>query len=112
MAKLTTMKELADFCKSWKVDDNDGFKAIVSSYLTISGNQQRLLADEFEAAISTVSRWASGIARPRTRMKRDVVAWIGKRASSAASKGEAATSFSSSSSSWSPPEGRIAAKGS
>jgi hypothetical protein len=106
MAKLTTMKDLAEFCKSWKVEDNDGFKEIVSSYLAITGNQQRVLADEFEAAISTVSRWASGFARPRTRMKRDVVGWISKRALAAASRVEP-----SSSASWSPPPvDKIAAK--
>ena len=80
MAKFTTMKELAEFCKSWKVEDNDGFKEIVSSYLAVTGNQQRVVADEFEAAISTVSRWASGHARPRPRMQREVVGWIMKRA--------------------------------
>ena len=82
MAKATTMSELNDICKSWAGDDQ-GFAEIVSAYLSITGTDQRVLADEFEAAISTISRWANGVARPRPRTQRDVVAWIGKRAAKA-----------------------------
>ncbi len=80
--RMNTLKELAVSCKTWKVKDNDGFKEIVSSYITITGNQ-RVLADEFEAAVATVCSWASGFHRPRLRMKMDIVAWIGKQAEDA-----------------------------
>ena len=79
MAKLTTMAELVAGCKAWKGNDAL-FPDIVASYLELSGLSQEDLADVFEAATSTVSRWANGVARPHPRMEKLVVAWIEKRA--------------------------------
>lgn len=53
------------------------FQEIVSAYIAV--RDASTLADEFEAAISTVSRWASGHAQPRPRMQREVVSWITKQ---------------------------------
>ena len=78
MDDLTTWPLLAQACREW----NGGvpFAEIVTSYLRLSGSDQRVLADEFEAAISTVSRWANGIAEPRPKMQKLIVAWIGRYA--------------------------------
>lgn len=80
---ITTMSELASVCKGWNGEPT-GFAEIVSAFLELSGSSQRDLADEFEAAVSTVSRWANGIAQPHAKMQKLVVAWIGKRATKAA----------------------------
>ena len=84
MAKAKTMTELANTCATWVAGD-DAFAEIVAAYLDLSGVPQRTIADEFEAAISTVSRWASGTARPHPKMQKLIVSWIGKRAKSATS---------------------------
>jgi hypothetical protein len=80
MANATTMKELYDACKVWKEGDDVGFANVIKCYLSLTDRSPRVLADEFEAAISTVSRWASGFAKPRPRMQREIVGWIGKQA--------------------------------
>lgn len=80
---IKTMSELAGACKAWEADSAK-FSEIVASFLELSGSSQRDLADEFEAAISTVSRWANGIAHPRTKMQKLIVSWIGRRATNAA----------------------------
>lgn len=73
--RVKTKAELSDHCKNWKMGDDVGFAEIVSIYLAVTGDQ-RTLADEFEAAISTVPRWAKGIAKPLRRVQVEVVAWI------------------------------------
>jgi hypothetical protein len=57
------------------MNEDRSFQEIVSAYLTMGGNP-RVIADEFEAAVSTVGRWASGHARPRSRMQQEIVRWI------------------------------------
>ena len=69
-------------CQSWlqcpsKTLDKD-FTDIVASYIALPGVNLRTIADEFEAAVSTISRWANGVARPMPRMQREVVAYIQK----------------------------------
>ncbi|MGE0872361.1 MAG: hypothetical protein AB7P03_27645 [Kofleriaceae bacterium] len=103
MMKTTTMAELSEICKVWN-GDAEAFANIVGSYLKLSGMNQRMLADEFEAAVSTVSRWASGKVKPRPLMQKLIVNWIGKRAARAAEPSTAGSS--------SMPAFRIAAKGS
>lgn len=73
------MKELLRLCQSWD-ETPEQFAQIVSAFLTVSGTSQREMADEFEVAESTVSRWASGIARPHPRVRKLVVGDIRKRA--------------------------------
>ncbi len=80
MTKATTMTELAETCKNWQSGDDGAFAQIVRAYLDVTGNDLRVLADEFEAALSTVSRWANGHARPRPRTQREIVEWIGRKA--------------------------------
>ncbi len=86
MEKPSTMSELASACGNWKGPTEDGatFAQIVRSYLDLSGNDQRVLADKFEAAVSSVSRWANGIVQPRPFLQKLVVAWIEKHAARAA----------------------------
>jgi hypothetical protein len=79
VTKFTTMKELADFCESWNVFDYDGFKRIVSSYLSLSGILPQALAAEFDVAPTQISGWASGLMIPREGDRSYVVGWIAKR---------------------------------
>lgn len=110
MPNAATMSELADACKVWSGDDA-GFAVIVGSYLQLSGTDQRVLADEFEAAVSTVSRWANGITKPRPRMQKLIVAWISKRAARAAEATRVAETARNVGPSASSPKFPIAAKG-
>ncbi len=55
-----------------------GFKTDVSSYLE-AGGSARTLADEFEAAVSTVDRWSKGNSYPHERIARLVLEWIKER---------------------------------
>jgi transcriptional regulator with XRE-family HTH domain len=70
-------KECLELCRQQDLSSN--FASIVSEYLTLSGKSRRALADEFEVAESTVSRWANGVARPHPRFCKLVVTWIQKR---------------------------------
>jgi len=76
--------ELAARCVAWRAlrggDATIGFQDIVADALGVLGLYQRELAAEFQVAESTVSRWASGVARPHPRLQGLVVAAIGKRA--------------------------------
>jgi DNA-binding transcriptional regulator YiaG len=69
--------ELKELCARWNKSP-EGFTQIVRS--AIGMLYQRELAAEFEVAVSTVSRWASGTARPHTRIQKLIVAEIEKRA--------------------------------
>ena len=75
---------LADHCRAWPALGGDqaavGFQRIVAEELDELGLYQRELAEEFQVAESTVSRWASGAARPHPRLQSLIVADIGKRA--------------------------------
>jgi hypothetical protein len=110
MTNPTTMAELATFCKAWDGHDAE-FAVAIGSYLGLSGTTQRVLADEFEAAISTVSRWATGRAKPRPRMQKLIIAWIGKCATRAADAARVAeeSQAHAASASW-PPGITMAAK--
>jgi len=52
------------------------FASIVKSYLGTTGTAQGDLADVFEVAESTVSRWANGVARPHRLLRKQVVEHI------------------------------------
>lgn len=58
------------------------FRARVTAALA-SGLSARKIADEFEAAVSTVHRWASGIARPGPNVRAAVVRWLDAQPKSA-----------------------------
>jgi hypothetical protein len=62
------------------------FSLIVQNAFAVLGLYQRDLADDFEVAESTVSRWGHGVARPHPRIQRSVVAWISRRAAKTTSE--------------------------
>jgi ribosome-binding protein aMBF1 (putative translation factor) len=76
------LSELNRRCLRWDGSDEEFAKVVAASVQTL-GLYQRELAAEFEVAESTVSRWASGIARPLPRMRRSIVEEIQKRAARA-----------------------------
>ncbi len=73
------MKSLIRRCLEWDGNAED-FAIIVKEYLVLNGNDPRPLAEEFECAVTTISRWADGFARPRPRVMRWVVRRIAKLA--------------------------------
>lgn len=82
-----TTQELLAACQAFKPNMAVGeaqvvsdFAQIVQNAFTSLGLYQRDLADDFEVAESTVSRWGSGIAKPHPQIQKRVVAWIGRRA--------------------------------
>ncbi len=54
------------------------FQLVVKKYLN-DGGSSREMADEFEAMVSTVDRWASGASVPHRRIQALVIAWVKAR---------------------------------
>ena len=75
---MTTIGQYRKICSDWKGN------AAVFSWLVrhgdVIGVSQRSIADEFEFAPSTVSRWAAGEAVPHRRIQQLVVADLEKKA--------------------------------
>jgi len=71
--------DLKNMCRQWD-RSSEGFQRIVAAVVESLGIYQRELADEFQVAESTVSRWAHGVARPHPRLQRLIVASLEKRA--------------------------------
>lgn len=82
-----TPSELLAACKQFEASRSSDtgnrvtvFATIVQNSFGVLGLYQRDLADDFEVAESTVSRWGTGLAKPHPQIQRSVIAWIGKRA--------------------------------
>jgi hypothetical protein len=54
-------------------ESDTDFARLVSSWLTITGQPKRVLAKEFEASISTITRWRKGKVEPHEKMQQLVV---------------------------------------
>lgn len=76
---MMTARELHLLCGNWDKSP-EGFATIVNACLGLFGMSQRELADEFEVAESTLSRWANGVTSPHPGVRKLVVTSIGKRA--------------------------------
>lgn len=85
--------ELREYCKEWN-GSREGFSQIVSMAVRSLGLYQRELANEFQVADSTVSRWASGIARPHPRLQKMIVAYILRRAQRSTGNEQPAATYS------------------
>jgi ribosome-binding protein aMBF1 (putative translation factor) len=82
-----TAQELLTACQAFNPKVTTGEARVVSDFAQIVQNAfanlglyQRDLADDFEVAESTVSRWGNGLAKPHPQIQKRVVAWIGRRA--------------------------------
>ncbi len=75
--------DLEERCMSWD-GSSDEFARLVAGAVATFGPYQHDLAAEFEVADSTVSRWASGVARPHPKLQKLIVESIRKRAGNAA----------------------------
>lgn len=71
--------DLEECCRRWN-GSSEGFAQVISTAVHSLGLYQRELANQFQVADSTVSRWASGIARPHPRLQKIIVASILRRA--------------------------------
>jgi hypothetical protein len=71
--------DLKVLCASWD-GSTEAFRHIVAEALHTLGVYQHELARSFQVADSTVSRWASGVARPHPRLQRLIVTSIHRRA--------------------------------
>lgn len=52
---------------------------VAQRLLELPSHQQQELADEFQVTVSTVSRWASGVARPHPRIQKQILDSIARR---------------------------------
>ena len=78
---MKTPTQLWEACSQWLASGTpESFANIVGEAFETLGAYQRDLADDFEVAESTVSRWARGIARPHPLIQRQIVQWICRRA--------------------------------
>jgi hypothetical protein len=78
-----TVKQFEQDCFKWLASSRRtarAFSVLVGSSFVALGTVQRELAEEFEVAISTVSRWASGLARPHPRLQKQIVQALARRA--------------------------------
>jgi transcriptional regulator with XRE-family HTH domain len=73
-----TAADLKKLCLEWNNSDKD-FAEIVNSASTVLNIHRRELAEEFQVAESTVSRWANGVARPLPGMQNLIISYINKR---------------------------------
>lgn len=87
-------QKVATLCSEWD-GSSESFAQIVEAAVRTLGLYQRELANEFQVADSTVSRWANGIARPHPRLQKMILASIRKRAKKTV-KGQQVASASSS----------------
>jgi hypothetical protein len=76
--KVVTIEQYRQYCAEWKGDPAE-FSWLIQ-HGDIAGATQRVIADEFEFAPSTVSRWAAGEALPHKRIQKLVVAGLEKKA--------------------------------
>ncbi len=63
-------------CNAWlseKEPSTEKFSELVGASFQVFGTFQRELAHEFEVAVSTVSRWAKGTARPHPLLQKQIV---------------------------------------
>jgi hypothetical protein len=75
---VVTIEQYRRMCAEWTGDPGE-FCWLVQ-HGDIAGVSQRGIADEFEFAPSTVSRWATGEALPHKRIQKLVIAGLEKRA--------------------------------
>ena len=72
-------EEIAKLCSEWN-GSGEAFARVVAAAVRTLGLYQRELANEFQVADSTASRWANGIARPHPRLQKMILGSIEKRA--------------------------------
>jgi hypothetical protein len=87
MDEPQTATDLVAACNRWRLGDAPGFAAITAAALRLLGLYQRDLADEFDVSTATVSRWASGDAKPHTIVQEAVVDFVRRRSMRAAGQG-------------------------
>lgn len=75
-----SITKLIVFCNAFELGDDKTFAKIIEAHLTLSKISKRTMADEFEASVSTITRWANGVARPRPRLQQEIVSWIFQKA--------------------------------
>jgi hypothetical protein len=75
---VVTIKQYRQNCAEWKGEPLE-FSWLIQ-HADIVGISQRAIADEFEFAPSTVSRWAAGEALPHKRIQKLVIAGLEKKA--------------------------------
>jgi hypothetical protein len=74
-----TLNEYVQLFSKWEAGPSvDLFSRIVAG-ADVLARSQRELAEQFEVAESTVSRWAKGYARPHPRVQRYVVSTLRKQ---------------------------------
>ncbi|SEO61203.1 hypothetical protein [Nitrosovibrio sp. Nv6] len=75
---MVTIEQYRQICAEWNGDSAE-FSWLVE-HGDIAGVSQRAIADEFEFAPSTVSRWAAGEALPHKRIQKLVIGVLEKKA--------------------------------
>jgi ribosome-binding protein aMBF1 (putative translation factor) len=81
---MTTLEKFENACTAWLSEKDasiETFAGIIEASFEVFGTLQRDLSTEFEVAISTVSRWAKGTARPHPLLQKQIVRSLHRRAS-------------------------------
>jgi hypothetical protein len=77
-----TLENFEAACSAWlsaNEPSTETFAKLVEASFHVFGTFQRELAHEFEVAVSTVSRWAKGTARPHPLMQKQIVRSLHRR---------------------------------
>jgi ribosome-binding protein aMBF1 (putative translation factor) len=80
---MMTTEQFESACSVWltqKETSTEVFAELVEASFQVFGTFQRELAHEFEVAVSTVSRWAKGTARPHPLLQKQIVRSLHRRA--------------------------------
>lgn len=77
-----TAEQFETACNAWLIEketSTEAFAELVGASFQVFGTFQRELAHEFEVAVSTVSRWAKGTARPHPLLQKQIVRSLHRR---------------------------------
>jgi hypothetical protein len=80
---MMNVEEFETACGAWlsqKESSTETFAELVEASFQVFGTFQRELASEFEVAVSTVSRWSKGTARPHPLLQKQIVRSLARRA--------------------------------
>jgi hypothetical protein len=67
--------ELKKLCENWD-SSSEGFIIIINAALNKDASYQLELIRLFEVPVSTISRWANGVARPHPIIQKKIVNYI------------------------------------
>jgi len=95
---MMNVEQFETACTAWlsqKESSTEAFAELVGASFQVFGTFQRELASEFEVAVSTISRWSKGTARPHPLLQKQIVRSLVRRAKGLATRRASSPDFTS-----------------